>query len=73
MELQDRPLGDIFIPALYYRSHTHPEDLVKLGRMTAWNSIGENLLLGAGQRTFFADETECPLLEIRKVEFVRPA
>jgi protein involved in temperature-dependent protein secretion len=31
--------------------------------------VGKDTLLGVGQRTFFADETEYPLLEIRKIEF----
>jgi type VI secretion system protein ImpE len=69
IELHDRPLGEVFIPALYYGSHTHSDDLLKLGRMTNWKSVGNEILLGIGQRTFFADEIECPLLEIRKIEF----
>jgi type VI secretion system protein ImpE len=73
VELRDRPLGDVFLPAQYYGSHAHPDDLVKLGRITDWKAVGENLLFGVGQRTFFADDTECPLLEMRKIEFARPA
>lgn len=69
IELHEKPLGEIFVPVQYYGSHQHPDDLVKLGRMTDWKTVGQGTLLGAGQRTFFADETECPLLEIRKIEF----
>jgi type VI secretion system protein ImpE len=69
VELRDRPLGDVFVPAQYFGSHEHSDDLIKLGRMTDWKSVGKDTLLGVGQRTFFADETEYPLLEIRKIEF----
>ena len=69
IELHDKPLRDAFLPVQYFGSHQHSDDLVKLGRMTDWKTVGQGTLLGAGQRTFFADETECPLLEIRKIEF----
>jgi type VI secretion system protein ImpE len=70
VELRDRPLGNVLVPALYYGSHRDPNDLIKLGRMTDWKSIGNETLLGLGQRTFFADDNECPLLEVRKIEFI---
>ena len=69
IELHEKPLGEIFVPVQYYGSHQHPDDLVKLGRMTDWKTVGQGTLLGAGQRTFFADETDCSLLEIRKIDF----
>jgi type VI secretion system protein ImpE len=69
VELREKVLGNVFVPTLYHSSHIHPDDLVKLGRMTDWKSIGNGTLLGSGQRTFFADDDECPLLEIRKIEF----
>jgi type VI secretion system protein ImpE len=69
IELHERPLGDVFIPVLYYGSDSEHDDLLKLGRMTDWRSVGNDILLGVGQRTFFADETECPLLETKEIEF----
>lgn len=69
VELREKPLGEVFVPVQYYGTSGHPDDLVKLGRMTDWKTVGEGTLLGAGQRTFIADETECPLLEIRKIDF----
>jgi type VI secretion system protein ImpE len=69
IELYVRSLRDVFVPVQYFGSHQHPDDLVKLGRMTDWKTVGQGTFLGAGQRMFFADETECPLLEIRTIEF----
>ncbi len=69
VQFGERPRCDVFVPALYCGSHQHPDDLVKLGRMTEWKSLGSEFLLGLGQRTFMADDEERPLLEIRTVEF----
>ena len=69
IDLQDKPLGEVFVPVQYYGSSQHPDDLVKLGRMTDWKTVGKETLLGAGQRMFLIDDAECSLLEIRKIEF----
>ncbi len=69
LETVDGPAGAIFIPVLYYGSHRHSNDLVRLGRMTDWEDLGAGLLGGMGQRLFFVDEGEKPLLELREVEF----
>jgi protein involved in temperature-dependent protein secretion len=59
----------VLIPAQYHGSHQHGDDLIKLGRMTDWKSVGNGTLLGLGQRTFYGDDIEYPLLEIRAIEF----
>lgn len=69
VELRDRPVGEVFLPCLYSRSSEHPDDRVKLGRMTDWNNVGEGCTLGSGQRMLFLDDTEHPILEIRKIDF----
>jgi type VI secretion system protein ImpE len=68
IELDRQPLGEIFLPVRYYGSSEHPDDLVKLGRMTEWKTVGQETSLGAGQRMFFIDDDERPLLEVRKIE-----
>lgn len=70
IDLRNRPVGEVFVPAQYFGSHENADDLIKLGRMTDWKALGETVLLGVGQRMFFADDTENPLLEIRSVEFI---
>jgi type VI secretion system protein ImpE len=69
VELPNHPAGDVLIPAQYYGSHSHADDLIKLGRMTDWKSVGNGTLLGVGQRTFYGDDIEYPFLEIRAIEF----
>jgi type VI secretion system protein ImpE len=69
IEAEDGTVGEVFIPALYVNSHEHPNDLVKLGRMTDWKQIGEDLFVGFGLRTFLVDEGDEALLEARRIEF----
>jgi type VI secretion system protein ImpE len=65
-------VGDVFVPALYVGSHGNEDDQVRLGRMTSWRAIEDQLVAGAGQRVFLVDDDEVSLLELRDVEFDRP-
>jgi type VI secretion system protein ImpE len=58
--------GDVFLPALYPGSSSHPDDAVKLGRATDWNE-DDGFALGAGLRTYFAGDGEEPLLGWREL------
>jgi type VI secretion system protein ImpE len=69
LENRDGPLGEVFLPVLYFGSSENPDETVKLGRMTDWKTAGEGTTLAAGQRIFLIDDTEYPMLEIRKIEF----
>jgi type VI secretion system protein ImpE len=61
--------GDIYIPALYEGSGRHPEDMVRLGRMTDWKEAGEGIYLGSGSRLFLVDGEDWAALEVRSIEF----
>ena len=70
---QERELGELFIPALSPFSWKHPEDPVRLGRLTVWES---NELGGAvpfGQKLFLVDDEEVPVLELRSLRFTQDA
>jgi type VI secretion system protein ImpE len=67
--LRDGTRGDVFLPTLYHGSAQSHDDLIKLGRVTHWNAVSEEVSQGAGQRMFLVDETEQPILELRKIEF----
>jgi len=58
--------GDVFLPALYPGSHEHPDDQVRLGRMTDWKGPEGGPVLGLGQHTFLRDEDDVALLEWRE-------
>jgi type VI secretion system protein ImpE len=62
--------GEVFIPALYVNSHKHPEDEVRLGRMTDWRDAGSEIYVGEGLKLFWYNGKDHPILELREIEFV---
>jgi type VI secretion system protein ImpE len=56
-----------YVPVLYHGSHEHPNDQVRLGRMTDWEGTETGPVLGRGQRLYLAGDDDCPLLEIRQL------
>jgi type VI secretion system protein ImpE len=58
-----------FIPNLYVGSSLHPDELVKLGRMTDWKQIGEDTYQGVGLRLFAVDGEETAIFEIKTLSF----
>jgi type VI secretion system protein ImpE len=58
--------GDVFVPALYPRTHECADDQVKLGRMTDWSELEGGAMLGVGLHTFLRDDDAIGLLEWRE-------
>jgi type VI secretion system protein ImpE len=58
-----------FIPNLYVGSSMHPDDQVKLGRMTDWKQIGEDIYQGVGLRLFAVDGEEAAIFDIKSLSF----
>lgn len=71
VETRQGTVGEMFVPALYDGSSTHANDLVRLGRMTDWQSRnGDGLARAVGLRLFLTDdEEEKSIFEMRRVEF----
>jgi type VI secretion system protein ImpE len=67
IKLRDGPSGDGFVPVLYPGSAEHADEAVRLGRSTDW--IGAGPVRGAGHRTFYLDDVDRGVLELRRVEF----
>jgi type VI secretion system protein ImpE len=63
------PSGSVLLPVLYSGSFRHPDEQVRLGRVTEWQDVGEKLVRGCGQRIFIVDDSEKPMLQCRQVEF----
>ncbi|MCI0389612.1 MAG: hypothetical protein MOB07_12745 [Acidobacteria bacterium] len=61
--------GEVFIPALYAGSFEHADDLVRLGRMTDWRKISDELATGAGLRLFQVDHEDLALFDAQTIEF----
>ena len=65
----DGTTGDVFLFALYPGSSAHADNLVKLGRMTDWKSLSEDLQAGLGLRSFLVDDEELSIFELGPVDF----
>jgi len=65
LELEEEE-GEVFLPTLYPASYEHPDDRVKLGRLTDWKELAAGLVLGVGQHTYLRDDDEIGLLEWRE-------
>lgn len=63
--------GEMFIPALYANSWKSDNDQVRLGRMTDWREIGEEIFIGEGLRLFWADGKDKPILELNEIVFTQ--
>jgi type VI secretion system protein ImpE len=68
LEMTDSAAGNVFLPALYPRSHEHADNQIKLGRMTDWQGPESGPVLGVGLRTFLVDDDPSTLLEWRQLE-----
>ncbi|HJV65384.1 MAG TPA: type VI secretion system accessory protein TagJ [Geomonas sp.] len=62
-----------FLPVLYPATYGHPDDMVRLGKMTDWRELGGGIFRGAGQHVFLAGDEELALLDIRELRFLPPA
>lgn len=69
IEALDGTIGEVYVPALYAGSSQAEDDQVRLGRMTDWKQIGEEVYRAAGLRLFLVDGEDKTLFEVGGVEF----
>lgn len=61
-------LGEVLVPVLSPLAWRHADDEVRLGRVTAWEALGDAAEAPVGQKLFLIDdEEEVALLEIREL------
>jgi type VI secretion system protein ImpE len=72
VEALDGTVGDVYLPALYEGTPKHAKDEVRLGRMTDWHALSDDLARGAGLKTFLAGEEDVALFEAKQVAFEHP-
>ncbi len=61
--------GEMFFPSLYANSFKSENDQVRLGRMTDWKDLGEDVYIGEGMRMFWSEGKDKPILELNEIEF----
>ena len=62
--------GEMFFPSLYANSFKSDNDQVRLGRMTDWKDLGEEVYIGEGMRMFWSEGKDKPILELNEIEFI---
>lgn len=70
-ECKDFELGEVLLPVLAPQSSTHPDDQVRLGRLTVWGEV-DGASVPFGQKLLLVDGVEVPLLEIRSLTIGPP-
>lgn len=60
-----------YLPVLYPDSWRHPDDRVKLGRMTDWTPLGGPFSKGAGRHLYLMGEEALTILDITEIQFKR--
>ncbi|PYX97617.1 MAG: virulence protein SciE type [Acidobacteria bacterium] len=65
---KERELGEVLLPVLSPGSWQHPEDEVRLGRVTVWEQQQDGVEVPFGQKMLLVDGEEVPLLELRNLE-----
>lgn len=66
---RDAALGEVLLPALAPLTADDPDDLVRLGRVTAWRELDGGPAAPVGHKLFLVDGEEFPLLELRELVF----
>ena len=69
IEALDGTIGEVYVPTLYAGSSDSDNDQVRLGRMTDWKQLSEDLFSAVGQRLFLLDGEDKSLFEAKAVEF----
>lgn len=74
-EFSSMELGEVLLPVLCPLSWKHSDDAVRLGRSTVWEEGGEGEpeFVPFGQKMFFIDGQEVPILELGRIELAARA
>jgi type VI secretion system protein ImpE len=60
-------LGEVMIPAIAPLTWRHADGAVRLGRVTHWQTLGDDAEAPVGQKLLLVDEEEFPILELREL------
>lgn len=71
LETDNGTNGDVFIPALYNDSWRSADDLVRLGKVTDWRELGDDIFVGEGTKLFSVGGDHKTVLDLKTIEFVK--
>ena len=61
--------SNCYLPVLYPDSSSHPDERVRMGKMTDWRDNGGGLYRGFGQQVFNVGNKEIAILELNEITF----
>lgn len=70
VEMINGTKGEMFLPALYVESFKNDNDQIRLGKVTDWRNLGEDIFIGEGVRTFQFEGGYIPISKIETIEFI---
>jgi type VI secretion system protein ImpE len=65
--MQELELGEVLMPTLTPGAWRHPDDQVRLGRVTEVEDLADGRTVPVGQKLWLVDGGELPLLELREL------
>lgn len=71
--LDGADFGETLVPALTPLSHRHPDELVRLGRVTEWTDLEDGTEVPLGQKMLLVDGEDFPILEVRELLIEGPS
>jgi type VI secretion system protein ImpE len=69
IEALDGTIGEVYLPTLYHGTSDSEIDQARLGRITDWKQVGEDLYHAVGLRLFLVDGEDKSLFAATPVEF----
>ena len=67
-EFRGMELGEVLVPTLAPLSWQHPDEGVRLGRVTEWTAVDDATQVPLGQKLLLVDGEELPILELRELD-----
>lgn len=69
VEALDGTIGEVYMPTLYAGSNLAEDDQLRLGRMTDWKQLSDDVSMAQGLRLFLVDGEDKTLFEASAIEF----
>jgi type VI secretion system protein ImpE len=69
VEALDGTIGEVYVPGLYAGTSEHSDDQARLGRLTDWQKLSDDLYRTVGLRMFRVDDEDKTLFEVSSLQF----
>jgi type VI secretion system protein ImpE len=69
VEALDGTIGEVYVPSLYAGTSEHSDDQARLGRLTDWQKVSDDIYRTVGLRMFRVGEEEKTIFEAQSIQF----